>query len=270
MKRLLVFFLLALSLAPAMAHAGPVGDDIVAMFNEANAIYERADETLAEDPQLARAYYAQSAALYRACIEQGGIDNADLHANLGNAELRAGNVGLAIVSYRRAERLDPTNPIARAGLAAARSQVGVVVDPDAPRFAIDALFLWRQWVPRWLVFGVGALAWVGLWWALGVRSFGLRRVPAGVIASLGAVALLTIGGQYAEQRTLYHGRNAVVIAPEILGRNGPNTVAYQPTFADPLVAGVECVVLEERNGWRHVRLNDGQTTWLPADAIETI
>jgi len=270
MKRWILLILMALVTTPAVALAGEAPDAIAGMFDEANGLVERADATLATDPKLARSLYAQGAALYRSCIEQGGIDNADLHADLGNAEYRAGNIGLAIVSYRRAERLDPTNPVARAGLNAARSQVGVVVNPDGPRFAIDALFVWRKWVPRSVVFGVGVLAWLGLWGAIGLRTLGLARAPMGLIIACAALALLTLGGQYAEQRTLYNGYNVVVTAPEVVGHNGPNPVAYQPTFAEPLVAGVECAAFEERDGWRHVRLNDGRTTWLPDDAIETI
>ena len=270
MRVLWIFTLLLLCSAPNALASGEDGAAIATRFDEANTLMERADATLGEDPDLARSLYSQSAALYRSCIEEGGIDNADLHANLGNAELRAGNVGLAIVSYRRAERLDPTNEIARAGLAAARSRVSVLVNPDPPRFAIDAVFLWRHWVPRTLVFGVGVAAWVGLWLLLGTRLVGRRSVPAGWVVACGAVALLALGGQYAEQRTLYAGDNAVVTALEITGRNGPNAVAYEPTFADPLVDGVECVLLAARDGWRRVRLRDGRTTWLPADALETI
>jgi len=261
-----VALMLLLVWAPVGAIAAPTDDGIRSMFDGANALIERADVAQADDPRLAASLSAQAAALYRACIERGGIDNADLHADLGNAELRAGNVGLAIVSYRRAERLDPTNPIARAGLASARSGVRVLVEPDAPRFAVDA----RRWVPRSIVFGAGLLAWLGLWGMLGLRAVGITRVPAGWITACAAAALVTLGGQYAEQRTLYHGRHAVVTAPEIVGRNGPNPIAYQPTFADPLVAGVECVLLETRDGWRRVRLRDGRTTWLPGDALETI
>ena len=270
MRRVIPVLMLLLAWSPGGAFAAAPADDIPAMFDNANALIDRADTTPAEDPTLAASLSAQAAALYRACIERGGIDNADLHADLGNAELRAGNVGLAIVSYRRAERLDPTNPIARAGLNAARKRVSVVVSPDAPKFAIDALFIWRKWVPRSVVFGVGLLAWLGLWGTLGLRAMGFFRVPTGWIAASAAAAIVTLGGQYAEQRTLYNGRNAVVTAPEIVGRNGPNPSAYGASFADPLVAGVECVLLENRDGWNRVRLNDGRTTWLPADALETI
>jgi len=268
MKRLILMLLLVL--APSLADASPDERAIRTMFDDATALIDRADAVFAEDPGMSASLSAQAAALYRSCIERGGIDNADLHANLGNAELRAGNVGLAIVSYRRAERLDPTNPIARAGLRTARSNVIVIVNPDAPRFAIDALFVWRRWVPRSLVFGVGLLAWLGLWGTLGFRAARVWRAPGGLIAACAGLALLTLGGQYAEQRTLYHGKNAVVTADEIIGRNGPSTAAYRASFADPLVGGVECVLLEERDGWRRVRLNDGRTTWLPAAALETI
>jgi len=270
MKRLILLSLLLL-LTPAWLHASPdTVADVESLFDEAGALMVMADETLDADPDHARSLYAQSAAMYRSCIEDGAIDSADLHANLGNAEFRAGNTGLSIVSYRRAERLDPTNPIARAGLTAARAQVGVLVDPDPPHFAVDALFIWRRWVPRSAIFGAGLISWLALWGMVGFRTFTRAHIPGGWIAASAAVALLTLGAQFAEQRTLYHGNNAVVTASQILGMNGPSPIAYKPTFADPLVAGVECEIIERRDAWRRVRLVDGRTTWLPADAIETI
>lgn len=270
MRRVMLLAVLIIRFVAAPAVASVDAETVLQRFDEANALIDQADGVIADDPALARSLAAQAAALYRSCVEDGGIDNADLHANLGNAEFRAGNVGLAIVSFRRAERLDPGNPIARAGLRAARSKVSVLVEPDAGRFAIDALFLWRRWVPRPVVFGAGLVAWLGLWVALGARGAGFWRAPTGLIMGCAALALVSLGGQLAEQLTLYHGNNAVVTAPEVVGRNGPNSAAYQPSFADPLVAGVECVVLEQREGWRKVRLKDGRTTWLPDAALETI
>jgi len=269
MMRIGMLLLLLIFSSPA-ARGQMESGEIRGLFERANELMRLADVTLGEDPALAESLYAQSAALYRACIQRGKIDNADLHANLGNAELRAGNTGLAIASYRRAERLDPGNPIARAGLREARSMVTVAVAPEPPSMVIDALFVWRRWAPRSVVFGLGLCAWLGLWGLLALRTGGVAHVGAGWIIACAVAAAIALGGQYAEQRVLYSGDHAVVTAPEVIGRNGPHPVAYQPSFAEAIVEGVECSVLERRDGWARVRLKDGRTTWLDADALEVI
>ena len=50
-----------------------------------------------------------------------GVDNGKLYYNLGNAQLQIGDLGQAIVSYRRAERLIPNDSNLRENLRFARS-----------------------------------------------------------------------------------------------------------------------------------------------------
>lgn len=69
---------------------------------------------------------------------------------------------------------------------------------------------------------------------------------------------------------MFHNVSAVVIAPEVIGRNGPDAGAYEATFSAPIQAGVEATILETRSEWVRVRLADGRTTWLPTDAVEVV
>ena len=85
MKKLILLIVAALSVAGVRA-------DVIA----------RADSAyLADD-------FLTAAALYDEAIDSLG-PSADRYYNLGNAYYRAGLPGMAIVSYERALRLDPTN-----------------------------------------------------------------------------------------------------------------------------------------------------------------
>ena len=52
--------------------------------------------------------YAEAAQAYQQLIDQGAADSA-VYYNLGNAYMRLGNLGQAIVNYQRAAQLDPVS-----------------------------------------------------------------------------------------------------------------------------------------------------------------
>jgi tetratricopeptide (TPR) repeat protein len=64
--------------------------------------------------------YAKAAEAYQQLVDQGYSDAA-LFYNLGNAYFKQGDIGRAILNYRRAERLHPRDPDTRANLELARS-----------------------------------------------------------------------------------------------------------------------------------------------------
>jgi hypothetical protein len=70
-----------------------------------------------------------------------------------------------------------------------------------------------------------------------------------------------------------HSRSArlggVVTAPEIVARqgDGPN---YPPSFKEPLHAGIEFELLDQRPGWLHIQLADGSDAWIPGDKADLI
>jgi len=82
---------------------------------------------------------------YKASIKKGedvlkaGFVSAEVHYNLGNAYLRTGQVGKAILAYRRAELLAPRDPDIRANLELARSRRRDKLDPRQPTKPVRAV-----------------------------------------------------------------------------------------------------------------------------------
>lgn len=70
--------------------------------------------------------FTEAIELYSAAIDSLGA-SADTYYNLGNSYYRANNPGMAVVSYNRALRLDPTHKDARANLDFVTSKL-----PDHP------------------------------------------------------------------------------------------------------------------------------------------
>ncbi|MEO8495552.1 MAG: hypothetical protein ABI614_10820, partial [Planctomycetota bacterium] len=63
-----------------------------------------------------------------------------------------------------------------------------------------------------------------------------------------------------------HIRHGVVIADEVIARKG-DSESYQPAFTKPLDEGTEFQVLDQRNGWTHVRLAATQDGWVPSKVV---
>jgi hypothetical protein len=270
--------LLLLLVAPARADS--VADRRADLFAQANAAYAEGVRSLASDPEGAKASFGHAAAAYRSLI-QGTSDppplaSGPLYYNLGNAELLAGDVGRAILAYRRAQRLMPLSADVRRNLAAARERAvgaGTGAAGTAPPGAREArppeVLAFVEAVPaRWRFYafaGTFALAWV-----LGLLRLGRWGRPGrGVVAVVGAASAIALGSLLPTELGR-DARAAVVVAGEVTGRSGPDDLTYEPSPATSIRGGTEVRVVEVRGEWILVRLADGTRSWLPRRAIEMV
>ncbi len=85
----------------------------------------------------------------------------------------------------------------------------------------------------------------------------------------GILLLCTLGSVLVE--TLLHNKVAegVITTPSIMARQGDGQ-NYPPSFKDPLHAGTEFDLLEQRPDWFHIQLEDGSDGWIPDNAAELI
>lgn len=233
--------------------AGGAEETPQALFFRGNALY-------------ADGRYADAAAVYERLLG-GGVASANTYFNLGNAYLKAGDVGRAVLAYERARRLAPGDPDLRANLGFAREQAAAqepapwwarVVFPFAAARASDTLLRWAA----------------ATWWALALLLGVRQLVPAaGRVASraavVAAVVLVVIGSSAAYRLlTVDLRRTAVVVAPgEVAVRFEPSdsgTVHFQ---AKP---GATLRLLGEREGWVQVGRDDGRRGWIQAGAVEAL
>ncbi|MFG0285004.1 MAG: hypothetical protein ACF8R7_11325 [Phycisphaerales bacterium JB039] len=221
-------------------------------------------------PDEARDHFRRAALAYEQVAAEG-VDSPSLRANAGNAWLLAGRPGEAVLAYRRALRLDPAHPAARAGLAEARSRIGVQT-PVAParRLSDRAIGLIGALGPVRLLW-LGALAWIGAWALIGARLLGRVAPWAGpAAAACAGAALLALGAIGWAAWTHRATGDAVILAERVEARLGPGAAAYEPAFDAPLAAGMEVRILDRQAGWAHVSLLDGRSAWVPADALALV
>ncbi|MHC4768727.1 MAG: tetratricopeptide repeat protein [Planctomycetota bacterium] len=230
---------------------------------EAQDAYERGVASLRPDPQAAREAFQTATERYKQLVDDG-LANGRLHYNLANAYLQAGEPGRAILHYRAAEKLVPSDSRLRQNLDYARTLVRSRIAPSGGRALAGALLAWHERTTVRARYGVFTTAWVLFWALLAIHLVVPRpwwRWPAVALAvvwlasGISVSADVLIGGDQLE---------GVVLAEEVIVRKG-NGEGFEPQFEEPLYQGVEFQLLEQRPGWLHIELANDKTGWIRSD-----
>ncbi len=238
--------------------AGPMvaqNGDPAELAREAAAAYDMGD-------------FEAAVTLFEAAIEAGGAHPV-LYFNLGNAYYEAGQLGPAMLSYRRAALLAPRDADVRANLALVRAlrvdfqgDEASIIDRLATLSAnsltqveqsILTLMLWTLW------YGAAAV------WALGWLP---RRREISIVLVGGALILaLAVSLLLARLYTDAERPPAVVLANVASVTSGPGT-EYLEIYR--LHAAAEMRLLEFTDGWARFVLPDGRQGWIALDSIERV
>lgn len=214
--------------------------------------------------------YSEAIEIYES-IRGSGVEDGVLYYNLGNAYFKSGRLGLAIVSYERAQMLLPGDEDVRANLAFANTLVsGGLAAPPLPLAIGWVVEAYRRTDPAdlaWalsLSFLAGGIA-VSLllldrWPALQTPAFWV--LAATIIVSLVAGASLSVKVQAERNRV-----EGVVVTENAYVRSGP--LESSPRLAE-IHEGLKLKIQGEREGFLQVTLANGITGWLPREQVERI
>ncbi len=239
MRKIVCSIAVTLSLL-AMPHL--LAEDASAIFNEANKFYEQGR-------------YSEAVNAYEKII-QSGLDSGAVHFNLGNAFLKAGKTGRAIVAYRIAEKISPRDPDLRANLQFARDQAAGGLS--------NAALPWTKWTTRltlneWTL--LAAVATSGWFLLLALRQWVPKsnKTSSRTLLLFGVVAGTSVFCLVSAIRTEL-AQFSVVIVPEAVVRRGPFEES-QSAFS--LRDGAEVTVLDQKTSWVQILDGSQRTGWLP-------
>ena len=246
--------------------ASMLAQDDAGLFAEANDAFRQANELRPGDPDHAVELYRRAALRYERLLGERGISNSKLYCNLANAYFQAGDIGRAILNYRKAERLDPGDRNVQRNLAFARTKRSDKLDLASGGQVVRTVLFWHfEWSKGTRV-RIFAAAWALMWAVLALRRFGQRWAPREIAAGMALAALLLAGSMAYESLAEARRVAGVIVSPDTVARQGDGP-SYEPAFLEPLHAGTEFSVLEKRPGWCHVELPDGRVCWLDAGDI---
>lgn len=225
------------------------------LYEQANALYGQKE-------------YRQAFALYQR-LHRAGYGSREVLGNAGNAAYRLGDVGTAVLYYRRALEADPNYRAARDNLNRIEPETNRLEDRGLGAMLAD----WFHRTPGWIWLLVIEAAFVWLLVALYLLG---RTEPRTEGRSLwwsrlaGSVVLVVLAGALAgvHEKAAEVSGEAVVVQERAVTRTGPGESFFQQL---ELPAGtVVDLVSAPEEGWVRVKLLDGRSGYVTTDAVELI
>jgi tetratricopeptide (TPR) repeat protein len=241
------FFWLALLLSSTCCFASPTS------FEQANAKYKEGD-------------FKEASALYQKALSSGQTTSA-VYFNLGNASLKAGEKGQAMVYYERARKAAPRDEDLLWNI---RVLQGALTDriEDRSHFVLAG---WKRFLKNWtsdelalcLAFFLALSAGLGL---AGLFLPALRG-RVGSLAPMLWVAVFVSGVVTAGKMWETKDSTAVVLDKQTAAYYGPSE---QETRALLLHEGAQGKVLDESGDWLYLVLQNKNTGWVRKNSCEIV
>ena len=233
----------------------------------ANEAFDKAAGASADD---AEKYFTEAILHFERIINEDGIKNSKLYYNLANAYLLKGDLGRAIVNYRRSEKLDISNLDVKKNLAFARSRRVDAVELAEQKRVLKTLFFWhydlslrRRFATACVSFGSLMAVFTLMLW------FGRKtwfNVCAVILAAFLLCFALSVGVEHFIGSRQVCG---VIVASEVVARQGDGT-NYPASFKEPLHSGTEFEVIRQQSGWVNIELSDSSKGWVPETSVELL
>lgn len=223
-------------------------------FQSANQVYDKKD-------------YRTAIAGYQALLEDNVVTPA-IYYNLGNAHFRQGELGRAVLAYRRALKLAPSDREAMENLEFVRRYQTDQIKPQQSTFFLT----FSAQLPGKI--GVNSLAWLCalLWWILfGVLAlyFVLKKKTRMMRLGLGiCLVVLILSASLLWTGLVQAGKEAgVILSAQVDAKSGPGK-DYVNLFT--IHQGLECRVEEQKGEWCLILLPNQARGWVPKASLELI
>jgi tetratricopeptide (TPR) repeat protein len=204
--------------------------------------------------------YAESVKVYESLIKEGA-NNGYLHYNLGNAYIRMGKSGPAILNYIQAQKWIPRDENLAANLKFAIQQTLDKIDPPLPE-TLNVLFFWvKDFNMNELVYfaiSINFIFWITLilW-----MKFPILKITRNALLCVLLLSFVSIGVKIKNKSNLKLG---VVLAENVDVKSGR---AVDAITLFQLHEGALVTVTDRHNDWLEVRLNDEQKGWVPQKSL---
>lgn len=224
--------------------------------------------------------YREAIELYKQSIEQEG-KSSTMYYNLANAYFRNDNLGMAILNYERALRINPTNSDARQNLEFVRSRIQDRPEDDTTFFAtihhkIVSAFTPDVWA--WLAFTIFVLLAGAV--ALYIFSNEIILRKSGFFGGLILIVLFAyfiyVAGDAASIATSHE--SAVVTAPSTQLSSVPRATKTASDKVVTIHEGTKVEIVDSvatpddpvSPKWYEVKINNNTRAWLRATDVERI
>ena len=200
-------------------------------------------------------------------IAASGINNGQLFYNLGNAYLKEGRLGHALLWYERALKIIPDDPDLAFNY---RYAVSLTKDRRAESGASlwNIIFFWQNVFSartiRWLAIAANLALWSLLLYRSLRKKKPLIKAPAYLLILCVVVFSITAAVHYYQQTHLTEG----IILPEQASVRSGLSEASTELFI--LHEGTKVTVEKEKEGFYRIKYSKDKIGWLPGTAVGII
>jgi len=223
------------------------------LFRKGNALYKEGK-------------YEDAIEQYRKIID-GGILNGNLFYNLGNAYFRKGKIGYAILYYKKALKFLPRDRELNENLRFVRSYTQDRIEEEKPPFLIFILYVLLKYISLKelavfvsIIFSITIIC--SMFFIL-KKSFVLIK---NLTISLVVILLFSGFLLFSKLRTV-DPKMGIVLVDVVDVKSAPSDDA---TLEFIIHEGTELFILESTKEWVKIKLKDGKTGWLTANAFGQI
>jgi tetratricopeptide (TPR) repeat protein len=239
------------------------------LYSQGTEFFHQATEISESDPAAARDLYSKALLRFERLAAEGDIRNGKLFYNIGNIYFLLDDMGRAILNYRKAAQYIPNDPNLVKNLSYARSMRRDKLEIKDKEKIIHTLFFFHydlEIQTRLILF---SLFYISFWIFAAIKVFSKRPYTSWGLWVTLLFTMMFGGSLFMAGRQASMNSIGVILAPEVIGRQG-DAESYQPSFADPLHAGTEFKLIENRGVWWQIELPDGRSSWIPAKSGELV
>ncbi len=210
--------------------------------------------------------YKVAAAKYEQILEEG-YSSGPLYFNMANAYFKDGQLGMAILNYKRALRLLPRDADLRANYRFAKANIKGKIYPEKGIWAWTPLKAYSQsaTINEITLISSGFY----LMTLVCVLLIAFRAQLRGYLISAGCLFLVlaVVNSAILVHQINVYQKEAVVVTPDLEARFGP---FESETKFFTLQEGMPVVVLRTKDQWKKVRRSDGKTGWVPYEDVKML
>lgn len=261
---------LILAVIPLMAMAQQEENGMVSLV--ADSTKTDAIPTLAEaDSAYIQGDYLTAISMYEWIVDNQG-SNATLYMNLGNCWLKRDEVAKAILYYERAYLLDPSDPDIRFNLELARTKTVDKVNAVNQLFVVVwfkkllSLLDVNGWAVMTVVFFAACIFLIGV--LLFSKKRGIRKISFSFSVFFLLLSILSFIFATTQMGNIRNRDTAVIMSPSVTVKSTPSSGG---TDLFIIHEGHKVQILDSSmKEWVEIRLEDGNTGWIPVNVMEII
>ena len=266
MKKILAIILMVIPLL-GMAQDNDGMMSLVADSTKTNAL-----PTLAEaDSAYIQGDYLTAIGIYESIIENQGV-NATLYMNLGNCWLKRDEVAKAILCYERAYLIDPSDPDVKFNLELARTKTVDKVNQVNQLFIVVwfkkllAVLDVNGWAIMTVILFAAAILFTGV--LLFSKKRALRKISFSFSVFFLLLSILSFIFATTQMGNIRNRDTAIIMSPSVTVKSTPTSSGTDLFIVHE---GRKVQILDSSmKEWVEIRLEDGNTGWVPVNVMEII